>query len=124
MGLQLFRKTLISATLCASLALAACQADYGADIHNTTSGPVYAQLMVKANDRNQPATLNATRRLGPGDRGTVGPVRANARPGSVYLTVDSLPNPSHPASADLRPGTAFITVTQEPGGPLQIHEKP
>lgn len=124
MGRRLFRKCVISAAVFASIALGACQADYGADLLNTTSGPVYAQLMVKANDRNQPATLNASRRLGPGDRGTVGPVRANARPGSVYLLVDSLPNPSRPASADLRPGTAYITVTQEPGGPLQIHEKP
>lgn len=118
------RNLLSILVLGSTLTLAACQADYGADIHNTTSGPIYAQLMVKANDRNQPATTNATKRLGPGDRGTVGPVRANSRPGSVYLIVDSLPNPSKPASADLKPGTAFITVTQEPGGALQIHEKP
>lgn len=113
-----------SLALLAALALGACQADYAADIHNTTSGPLYAQLLVKANDRNQPATLGASRRLGPGDRGTVGPVRANARPGSVYLIVDALDNPSKPASADLRPGTAFLTVTRAPDGPIQVHEKP
>jgi len=112
--------------LVSALALPGCQSNYAADIHNKTPTPVFAQLMVKANDRNQPATLGAQRRLGPGDRAAVGPVRANIRPGSVYLLVDSMPNPSRPVSADLTPGTAFIEITQEGdamGGQLHIAEK-
>lgn len=121
MSAPMIRNLLLTLGLCT---LAGCQADYGADIHNKTSTPVFAQLMVKANDRNQPATLGASRRLGPGDRGAVGPVRANQRPGSVFLVVDSLPNPSKPVTADLRPGTAFVEVTQEGSGPLRLSEKP
>jgi hypothetical protein len=118
------RKSLSVIALTSFAALGACQADYGADIHNKTSTPIFAQLMVKANDHNQPAVLGASRRLGPGDRGAVGPVRANARPGSVYLLVDSLPNPSKPSGVDLAPGTAFLEVNQDGNGPLRIQEKP
>lgn len=106
------------------MALSGCQASYGADVHNKTSTPVFAQLMVKANDKTMPATLGASRRLGPGDRAFVGPVRANKKPGSVYLLVDSMGNPSKPATADLLSGTAFVEVSQEDGGPLRISEKP
>lgn len=104
--------------------LTGCQADYGADITNQTSTPIFAQLMVKANDRNSGAVMGAQRRLGPGDRAALGPVRAAARPGSVFLVVDSLPNTSKPLQADLLPGTAFLVVTQEQGGPLRMSEKP
>lgn len=104
--------------------LTGCQADYGADITNRTSTPIFAQLMVKANDRNSAAVMGAQRRLGPGDRAAIGPVRAPARPGSVFLVVDSLPNTSKPLSADLLPGTAFLEVTQDGTGPLHLSEKP
>ena len=110
--------------LCVIGTVGGCQADYAADIHNKTSTPVFAQLMVKANDKLNPATLGASRRLGPGDRASVGPVRANRRPGSVYLLVDSLPNPSKPVTADLSPGTAFVEVSQDGNGPLRLNEKP
>lgn len=121
---SLARKPLSILSLCAFALVAGCQADYGADIHNKTSTPVFAQLMVKANDKLNPASLGASRRLGPGDRASVGPVRANRRPGSVYLLVDSLPNPSKPSTVDLSPGTAFVEVSQEGGGPLRLSEKP
>ena len=119
-----FRKSMSAIGLCAFALITGCQADYGADIHNKTSTPIFAQLMVKANDKLNPATLGASRRLGPGDRGSVGPVRANRRPGSVYLLVDSLPNPSKPSTVDLSPGTAFVDVSQEGNGPLRLSEKP
>lgn len=118
------RKCLVGMGLGAFVLLTGCQANYMADVHNQTAAPVFAQLMIKANDRSQGATLGAARRLGPGDRAAVGPVRANKAPGSVYLSVDSMGNPSKPSTADLNPGTAFVVVTQEPGGPLRIAEKP
>jgi hypothetical protein len=121
------RKSIAAIVLCAlASGLTGCQADYGADIHNKTPTPIFAQLMVKANDRNQAASMGASRRLGPGDRAALGPVRANARPGSVFLVVDSLNNPNTPISADLTPGTAFLEVVQEgdkTGGPIRLVEK-
>jgi hypothetical protein len=123
MGPSIIRKSLSIMALGTIGLLGACQTNYGADIHNQTSTPVFAQIMVKANDRNQPAVVGASRRLGPGDRGSVGPVRGSVNPGSAYLIVDSLPNPSRPASADLRPGTAFVTVTNADDGSLRITEK-
>jgi hypothetical protein len=124
MSLSKFRNPLSIMVLGCLVGLAGCQTNYGADIHNQTSTPVFAQIMVKANDRNQPAVVGASRRLGPGDRGSVGPVRGAVKPGSAYLIVDSLPNPSKPASADLLPGTAFVTVTNADDGSLRITEKP
>jgi multisubunit Na+/H+ antiporter MnhE subunit len=118
------RKSLFALILCSVSALAACQqADCGADIHNRTSNPVFAQLMVRANDRTQPAVLAASRRLGPGDRAPVGSVRTNVHPGAVYILVHALPDSGNAASLDLSPGTAFLEVTQEDRGPLRVHAK-
>lgn len=105
----------ISVTALGALALGAigCQADYAADLHNQAATPVFAQLMIKANNRDQAATLGASRRLGPGDRALIGPVRAHENPGSVYLVVDSLPNKARPATMDLAPGTSFLQIFED-----------
>lgn len=103
--------------------LAGCQADYGADLHNRTSTPVFAQLMVKAHGKDGAATLGASRRLGPGDRAFVGPVRASDRAGAVFLSVDSLPNATRPASLDLAPGTSFLDVIDDSGS-IRLSPKP
>ena len=118
------RTLLLAVPTLALAALTGCQSDYGADITNQTSTPIFAQLMVKANDRNSAAVMGAQRRLGPGDRAALGPVRAAARPGSAFIVIDSLPNPSRPITADLQPGTAFLVVTQDGNGPLHLSEKP
>ena len=112
----------VGLVVCAA-ALTGCQADFGADIHNKTSGPVFAQLMVKANGKNDPAVLGATKRLGPGDRAFVGPVRNSDRPGSVYVVIDSLPNASRAVTLDLLPGTSYLEVFDD-GGSLRVMPKP
>lgn len=91
------------------------QADFSADLHNKTAGPVFAQLMIKGRGANDPAVLGASKRLGPGDRAFVGPVRTVANAGAVYLSVDSLPNRARPATMDLAPGTSFVEVFEDDG---------
>lgn len=105
--------------------LAGCQADFAADIHNQTPQPLFAQIMAKGND-GRSATVGASRRLGPGDRAMVGPVRTNERAGA-YLVLDTLPNPTRPITHDLHPGTSFLIVVQDPAHndvPPRIIEKP
>lgn len=110
--------------VCAAFMLG-CQADFAADIHNKAPQPLFAQVMLKSNDGTS-ATVGASRRLGPGDRALVGPVRTNKDAGA-YLVLDTLPNPSRPVTLDLRPGVSFLVVTQDPptnDGVLRIEEKP
>ncbi len=102
-----------------------CQADFAADIHNRAPQPLFAQVMLKSND-GASAVVGASRRLGPGDRAMVGPVRTNKNAGA-YLVLDTLPNPSRPVTLDLRPGVSFLVVTLDPPtneGVLRIEEKP
>lgn len=106
--------------------LMGCQADFGADVHNKTPQPLFAQLYIKGNSPGS-AALARNVRLGPGDRAYVGPVRTNNDPGRVFLSLDTLPNPGRPLTYDLAPGTAFLEVTQEgegTAGRLMIREKP
>lgn len=104
--------------------LAGCQADYGADVRNTTPQPVYAQLLVRSGGGE---SVVLQKRLGPGDRGYLGPVRASDKPGRVSVAVDSLPNPVRPATLDLLPGTTFVDVLQDgdrTAGALRLSPKP
>lgn len=103
-------------------ALAGCQSDYAADIVNQTPQPVFAQIF--SNTGSGPV-LGANRRLGPGDRASIGPVR-NQTDNGAFLSVDSLPNPSRPVMVDLKPGTNFFVIMQdgtETAGPLRIVPK-
>jgi hypothetical protein len=105
-----------------ALGLAGCQADYAVDMTNRTPQPVYVQIFAKGGDR---AVLGASRRLGPGDRALVGPVRTDKGHGA-YLQVDSMPNPSRPLSGDLMPGTSYLELIQDGEGtnaPMRIVEK-
>jgi len=102
--------------------LCGCQADYAADIHNQTPQPLFAQIMIRSHGET---FLGAGRRLGPGDRAFVPPVRAQ-QGGEVFVTIDTLPNPTQTVSMDLAPGTNFLVVTQDgtsPGGLLHIEPK-
>lgn len=104
------------------LGLAGCQADYAADVTNRTAQPVYVQIFAKGGNS---AVLGASRRLGPGDRGFVGPVRTDKDKGA-YLQVDSMPNPNRPLTGDLAPGTAYLEIQQDGEGtsaPLRLVEK-
>lgn len=102
--------------------LAGCQADYSADLTNKTPQPVYVQLAANA-DRGPGLVVN--KRLGPGDRVFVGPIRADAGKGAT-LTVDTLPNPTRPLSIFLRPGAYFYEIRQDSptnDGRLEVIEK-
>lgn len=106
-----------------ALVLTGCQTDYAADITNKTPQPVFAQIFAK---RDNGAVLGASKRLGPGDRLLVGPVRNDKNKGA-FISVDTLPNPGRPITADLVPGTAFLEVQQDgegTAGPIRIVEKP
>lgn len=111
----------------AAAAGAGCQANYAADVHNTTPQPVFVQMIKNANQPGSAKPMAVLqRRLGPGDRGALGPIRASDRAGAVSIVVDTLPNPSRPVTLDLMPGTTFLEVTMEGGattGPIRVNEK-
>jgi hypothetical protein len=104
------------------LLLAGCQADYAAQITNKTSQPVTAHIFRKGPSQ---AVLGAMVRLGPGDRGILGPVRTNKGYGA-FLTIYPAGSPERPLTVDLMPGDAFYEVQQESDksdSPLRIVEK-
>lgn len=98
--------------------MSGCQASYATDIRNTTPQPLYAQLMEQF---DKSATVRASVRLGPGDRGALGPVVA--REGRAFLVVDTHPNPGTPVTVPLAVGTTALEVIQrgeEMSGPLEV----
>lgn len=102
--------------------LAGCQSDYAVDIVNQTPQPVFVKIFAKTGSG---PVLGANGRLGPGDRGMIGPVRNQTNNGA-FLSVDSLPNPSRPVMVDLQPGTAFFVLEQDgtgTAGPLRLVPK-
>jgi len=101
--------------------LGGCQATYSADVRNQTPQPLFAKILWRTDDGRNP--IQAQRRLGPGDRGTIGPIQAPV--GRAILTLDTLPNPQGVWSIDLRPGTTVFNVTQKgdlTAGPLEVRE--
>lgn len=115
---------LLGAGMLIASMLSGCKADFGADVTNQTPQPLFAQIMLKGND-GASATLGASRRLGPGDRAFIGPVRTDAKAGA-YLALDTLPNPGRPVTHDLAPGTSFLVISQSDpsnAGSLIIREK-
>lgn len=117
---------LLAAGALGLLAVAGChRADVAADVHNTTPQPLFVEIYVKGN-AGRPATLEASRRLGPGDRAVVGPVRQVAHPPGAFVKIDTMPNPSRPVTRDLAEGTNYLTVRQEgdqTAGRLWVEEK-
>lgn len=117
------RRSLAAAALTLSaLALTACNASYSADVVNKTPQPLFVQMFVKG---NTDSSLAASKRLGPGDRGFIGPVVADKNRGA-YIALDTLPNPGRPTTLDLPPGTTFLEVRQDSesaSGPLIVIQK-
>lgn len=113
----------VGAVGAAAMLIGCAQADYGADIHNKTAAPVFAQIMVKAHGQSEPAVLGASKRLGPGDRAFVGSVRAADRAGMAYMVVDNLPSQSKSVTVDLAPGMNFYEVFDD-GGVIRVMPKP
>ncbi len=98
------------------LTLGGChRADVSADVHNTTPQPLFVEIYVKGNFGRE-ATLEASRRLGPGDRALVGPVRQVGFPPGAFVRMDTRPNPSLPLELELNEGTNFLRVRQEGDG--------
>lgn len=98
--------------LVGAMVLGGCQADYGADVVNATPQPVFVQMFIKGHSES---SMAASKRLGPGDRGFIGPVRHNKNQGA-YLAFDTLANPGRPATVDLGAGTSFFEVRQDGEG--------
>jgi hypothetical protein len=103
------------------LVLTGCQATFTADIRNETPQPLFAAIRQRTDDGRNP--ILAQQRLGPGDRGSVGPVRAPV--GRALLVLDTRPNPQGPWTTDLRPGITVFSVTQkgdQTAGPLEVRQ--
>lgn len=103
------------------LSLSACRSNYAVDIRNQTPQPVFAQVFERDNSGGQ--RVLAGKRLGPGDRAAIGPVRA--RTGRAGLAIDTPANPGGILMIDLAAGTSVFNVTQRgemTSGPLEIRE--
>src|SRR5262249_35592287 len=101
--------------------LTACQGTFSADLHNQTPQPLFAQIHQRTDDGWNP--ILAEKRLGPGDRGAIGPVHAPI--GRAYITLATIPNPQGIWSTDLRPGTTSFNVSQQGDqtiGPIEVRE--
>lgn len=121
-GASVARVSVLSVLGVLVLVLAGCQADYSADVTNKTPQPLFVQVFSKGNNE---ASLGASRRLGPGDRALIGPVR-NQKNLGAFLSVDTLPNPGKPITLDLAPGANFFDVRQDSdttAGPLVVIPK-
>lgn len=103
--------------------LVGCQADYAADITNRTPNPVFVQLVTRAHGIGEKSVVAANKRLGPGDRSFIGPVRASDKAGSVFVSIDSMPNTSAPFTMDLSPGVTFFEATQSDDGAVRVQLK-
>lgn len=103
-----------------ALALAGCQSSYSVDIRNQTSQPLFANIV----ERTENGGFNrAGIRLGPGDRGAIGPV--SMRTGRAMLIVDTKGNPTGPADMDLAPGTSVVRIEQDSdasNSPIRLHD--
>lgn len=113
----------LAAALWPAALLAACQSGYSVDVRNQTPQPVFVEMLVRY--PNGAVTNNQGARLGPGDRGALGPIYTGPD-NAVSFRVDSMPNPQRPAWIDLRPGMTILVITQPgegSGGPLVVTEQ-
>jgi hypothetical protein len=99
------RAAMVGVAACAGMT--GCQAGYSADIRNPGPRPVYAQMMEQFDSY---ATMRSSVRLGPGDRGGLGPVMA--REGRAFVVVDTVPSTGTPVRVPLAVGTTILEVTQ------------
>lgn len=105
------KKTLLALLALPLLTLGGCVSTYAVDLRNRTAQPVFAELLAR-NPGGDLSLVAQGIRLGPGDRGGVGPVSVDAqRP--VVLRTDTPGNPGRPAMLELAPGTTAAEVTQE-----------
>lgn len=103
--------TLLAVLALPLLALGGCTSTYAIDLRNQSSQPVFAELLARGPEGGL-ALVGQPVRLGPGDRGGIGPVAVDARR-SVVLRADSQGNGGRPAMLDVTPGTTVAIVGQD-----------
>ncbi len=110
---------LLAATVCTLVG--GCSSTYSVDVRNQTPQVLFVQV---ATQRGAQTETLGLRRLGPGDRGGLGPF--TVAPSAVVLTsVDTTPNPGRAPELILRPGLSVLEVFQEgnqSAGPLRLRE--
>jgi hypothetical protein len=101
-----------------------CSTAYTVDVENRTPQPVVIELLAREPDMGLLATLAQPLRLGPGDRGGIGPVRTDTtRP--VLIRADSAVRPGDPVLLDLWPGWTIVEVSQDGSGTTgPLHLRP
>lgn len=108
------KNALLAVLILPLLALGGCAqgtSSYAADVRNHTGQPIAADLLLR-NGPDVYVPLVTTMRLGPGDRGGIGPVIVQSSQ-IVVLRTDVYGNPSRPCFMELRPGTTYAEVNQE-----------
>ena len=105
------------------LVLGGCYSSYAVDVRNRTPQPISVELLARDPQGNV-SWIAQPVRLGPGDRGGIGPVTIDAnRP--ALLRADTPGNPGRPVTLEVRPGGMVVEVTQEgttANGPLHVNE--
>lgn len=92
-------------------ALAGCQQQFTCDVRNNGDQPITAQL-VWANNAMTREDLRSAR-LGPGDRGSIGPVWTDK---PVKLVIDFQGNTGYPGELPLTPGLNVVNVRRADEG--------
>lgn len=105
------KKLLLTLVALPLLALGGCTSSYAVDLRNQSSQPVFAELLARSPEGGL-ALVGQPIRLGPGDRGGIGPVSVDARR-QLVLRADTPGNPGRPAMLDVTPGTTVATVGQD-----------
>lgn len=114
---------LVGLSLAAGLA-GGCQlpSRFSVDVRNQSPQPLQVELIERDTYGN--SFTRGSTRLGPGDRGGLGPFSAPAS-SIVEVAIDSKPNPRAPVLWTLRPGTNILEVRQQgdaTAGPLEVKD--
>jgi hypothetical protein len=108
------RKSLLAVLAFPLLAVGGCAvppSGYAVDARNRSAQPISLELLSRDAQGNL-YWLAQPVRLGPGDRGGVGPASLEAGR-SALLRTDTPGNPGRPVMTDLWPGATVVEVTQD-----------
>jgi hypothetical protein len=104
--------------------LGGCTTSYTVDVENRTPQPVVVELLIREPEMGLLASLAQPLRLGPGDRGGIGPVQTDTTR-TVLIRTDSAVRPGEPVMLDVRPGWTIVEVRQDGAnttGPLHVRQ--
>lgn len=104
---------LTAAALVATLGAVGCNSSYTVDVRNRTDQPVVATI--RQTELTGGSNILEQRRIGPGDRHRIGPVRPDIIQ-NVFLEVDFAGNVGHPGELLLTPGLTVINVHRTEDG--------